>query len=388
MPSLRKLQKLAFVHSITLLLLNGMPQNVFGEAKVDKHKKSLESIQKEIGLKEKELKSLLKKENSVVKLISELDKKIDKSKTRQNKLQDESIEVSKSAIEKQALIASLEKDIAQSRDDIENRLRALYQLGDMGYLRLLLGVEDLRDFSKASFVVRQIVENDLETMKRYQESQQQLIDEKEQLLNKQKELAAIREELADERQQSRQQKKRQQRLLTLTRDQRDFFQKSVAELKVAQENLEKLIKNLTSTQGSSAFAKLKGSLPLPIVGKVIERFGPFIDPKFSTKMRSDGIAIKCTTGKPVLAIYDGKVIYADWFTGFGKIVIVDHGDGYYALNAHLDQMDVKVGQTVRSGDTLGLSGGTGSLKGPRLYFEIRHQGRAIDPLPWFGSAVN
>ena len=80
------------------------------------------------------------------------------------------------------------------------------------------------------------------------------------------------------------------------------------------------------------------------------------------------------------------VRFAGWFRGYGKIVIVDHGDTFFTVFGHLGEIGVAVGDPVRRGDRLGSAGDTGSLAGPRLYFEIRRGGQALDPAPWLRSA--
>ena len=85
----------------------------------------------------------------------------------------------------------------------------------------------------------------------------------------------------------------------------------------------------------------------------------------------------------VRSLYWGYVAHVGWLRGLGKTVIVDHTKGYMSLYAHLDETRVKVGDKVPSGAVLGLMGDTGSLHGPRLYLEVRREGRAIDPTPWF-----
>ena len=95
-----------------------------------------------------------------------------------------------------------------------------------------------------------------------------------------------------------------------------------------------------------------------------------------------GIEISAKQGKEIKAIYGGKVLYADWFKGYGNIVIIDHGDSYYSLSAHLSKILKRTGDRVEAGEVIALAGDTGSLKGPCLYFELRHHGKPLNPLHW------
>ena len=87
-------------------------------------------------------------------------------------------------------------------------------------------------------------------------------------------------------------------------------------------------------------------------------------------------------GESVSAVADAAVRFAGWFRGYGRIVILDHGDGYFSVSGHLDELFVAVGDSVQEGDTLGTVGETGSLSGPRLYFEIRAGKNPVDPARW------
>jgi murein hydrolase activator len=81
-------------------------------------------------------------------------------------------------------------------------------------------------------------------------------------------------------------------------------------------------------------------------------------------------------------VADGKVVFSGWLRGYGNLIIVDHGDGYHTVVAHLGELERKVGEEVHGGDALGPLGDTGSLKGPYVYFELRHRGVAVDPQVW------
>jgi septal ring factor EnvC (AmiA/AmiB activator) len=76
------------------------------------------------------------------------------------------------------------------------------------------------------------------------------------------------------------------------------------------------------------------------------------------------------------------VIYADWFKGYGHLIILDHGGGYFTLYAHASEIQARLGDSVSRGQVIGKVGDTGSLEGAQLYFELRHKGKPQDPLAW------
>jgi septal ring factor EnvC (AmiA/AmiB activator) len=114
----------------------------------------------------------------------------------------------------------------------------------------------------------------------------------------------------------------------------------------------------------------------------MRHFGTVVHPRFKTAIQHTGLALAAARGQPVKAVHGGVVAFSDWFKGYGILVIIDHGEAYYTLYAHLDQALVHKGDPVRAGQALGLAGETGSLEGPFLYFEVRKGAEPLDPIPW------
>lgn len=130
---------------------------------------------------------------------------------------------------------------------------------------------------------------------------------------------------------------------------------------------------------AGVFATLKGRLALPVAGDIANRFG---QPRADGGLQWRGITIVARQGQEVRSVAPGRVVFADWLRGFGNLLIVDHGDGYMTLYGNNESLLRRVGDPVRGGDpvaTVGSSGGSGQAG---LYFELRHQGKPIDPLGW------
>ncbi len=131
------------------------------------------------------------------------------------------------------------------------------------------------------------------------------------------------------------------------------------------------------------FARAAGQLEWPVRGDLVGRFGPEKHPRWGTVVPNNGVDISAPVGTPVRAVAKGRVDYtSDDFESYGQMVIVNHGDGYYTLYAHLSEISVAVGAEVASGQQLGRSGETGSLKGPVLHFEVRKGGSSLNPEDW------
>ena len=157
---------------------------------------------------------------------------------------------------------------------------------------------------------------------------------------------------------------------------KESLQYLINKLRVANTNIDK---NRDVKKGQHYFDKNKKKVIWPASGKVISKFGTVRHPKYNTKTLNNGIDIKVKMGEPVYAVCDGDVIYADKFLGYGNVIMLDHGNGYFSLYAHLEEMNVILNQPVMSAEAIGTCGDTGSLSGAILHFEIRKDGKPLNP---------
>ncbi len=127
---------------------------------------------------------------------------------------------------------------------------------------------------------------------------------------------------------------------------------------------------------------LQGVLPLPTPGNIVDTFNSKNNSPSQTFLYNKGIVIQAPRGQAIRAIHEGRVVFSEWFKDYGKVMIIDHGDHYYSLMAHADRLLKKGGEYVGVGEEVGTVGNTGSLDGPKLYFELRHNGKPMNPLEW------
>jgi len=127
------------------------------------------------------------------------------------------------------------------------------------------------------------------------------------------------------------------------------------------------------------FSKLRGRLSLPVRGELIGRFGA---PRGAAGMEAKGVFIHAPEGQPVRAIAGGQVVYAEWMRGFGNLLILDHGEAYLSIYANNESLLKQIGDVVAVGETVATTGASGGNEETGLYFELRHLGRAFDPLRW------
>lgn len=127
------------------------------------------------------------------------------------------------------------------------------------------------------------------------------------------------------------------------------------------------------------FSALRGKLRLPLRGELTMRFGA---PRGAAGTEAKGVFIRAPEGQPVRAIARGQVVYADWMRGFGNLLIVDHGESYLSIYANNESLLKELGDPVATGEPIATTGSSGGNEQTGLYFEMRHLGRAFDPLSW------
>ena len=183
-------------------------------------------------------------------------------------------------------------------------------------------------------------------------------------------------------------------ILTRVRRSRTSERRLLVELEHAAQALEETIRTLGRRTDSAsggvpgeAGGLRRGALSPPVDAAITQRFGRVLDPEFQTETFRSGVDFAAQAGLPVRSVARGLVRFAGWFRGYGRIVIIDHGDAYHTVSGHLDEIHVKVDDVVVAGQSIGTVGETGSLSGPSLYFELRQKGSPIDPAPWLQGGL-
>jgi septal ring factor EnvC (AmiA/AmiB activator) len=218
-----------------------------------------------------------------------------------------------------------------------------------------------------------------------------------------RELVALRQAVESERLAMNEEAERRRSLLAEVRDDRATHERTAAELQEASQRLEALVRELARRAAQVAvraparpasvrpggpeappvgLGAHRGQLPWPAEGRIVGGFGRQVHPRFGTETFRQGVDIEAAEGVSIRAVYAGTVLYRGWLKGYGNLIILDHGQGYYTLYAHASEVTVEEGDRVKAGQGIGRVGETGSLAGPRLYFEVRYQGRPEDPEQW------
>lgn len=275
--------------------------------------------------------------------------------------------------------------LKEQQQNLGKQIRAAYIMGRRDYLKILLNQEKpetvgrtLTYYDYFNRVRAQNIENihagleHLQIIETQIELEKQAIDnllekeeqQKQQLEHSIQERAAILKQLVGSLHgQSKQIEQLEQDKLHLQ------------ELLVS---LQDAFGDVLQTEGLLSFQRLKGSFHYPVSGKIVKHFG---EPR-SGGLTWQGLLLAAKEGEKIQSIAAGRVVFSDWLRNFGQLLIIDHGGGYMSLYGHNRSLYKKTGEQVKSGEVIATAGNSGGRGRPALYFEIRRQGEALDPLAW------
>lgn len=289
-------------------------------------------------------------------------------------------------------IARVENEISLSRSKIEKyrewikrRLKAMQKYGHSSDIVMLLSsTDDVSQMMKRLKNLQYIILYENRVLNIYKENLKGLSE-------RERHLSMLRAKLMENEERVRakevaliENKKAKEELLAYIRSEKSSYERMLRELREASKKLLEIIRESEKAGVYSAkgFSGLKGRLPWPVKGKVALNYGLQRDPQFNTAIFRSGIFIKTGAELSAKAIHSGKVVFAEWFKGYGQLMIVNHGDGYHTLYGSLSEIFSKVGDIIKKGQIIGRVGNSGILNEPGLYFELRYKGKPLDPLQW------
>jgi murein hydrolase activator len=284
-----------------------------------------------------------------------------------------------------------EAALARDREALAGQLRAASMIGRQEPLKLLLNQRDPGQTGRVLVYYQYFGRARASQIAAIDAHLAELADLDSQLAAEEQRLLALEEQQRGEVVKLQTARERRGRALVSLEAESKSRAKELERLKDQQGGLEKLVRELRRaleridkfpTDSKDAFARLRGKLAWPVVGRLVASYGQ----TRAGGVKWDGVLLAGTQGAPVRAVYHGRVVYADWLSGLGLLTIIDHGDGYLSLYGHNERLYKEVGERVTAGDTIATMGDSGGRPRPELYFEIRKAGKPVDPRPWFKSA--
>ena len=285
-------------------------------------------------------------------------------------------------------IPELEAKLDKEKQSIEKILITTYKFGKFNFLQFMLQAENVGALISENKNLTLLAQYQGKIISNYMENLDQLETAEKELQTKKKEASRLIKNAEKKRKELQAQERKNRALITEIKKNKKLHLQTLEELKVRAQQLLILIEKLLKEEISFPINLIplyekKGKLPWPIEGKVTTEFGLQRHPQFKTTTMNNGIEISPRKNYVIVrAIHPGKVVYSDYFQGYGNLIIVDHGMSYYSLYGHCSDILVKKGDLVKAEHPIALVGDIGSLEGDSVYFEIRFKTKPLNPLQW------
>ncbi|MEQ9022320.1 MAG: peptidoglycan DD-metalloendopeptidase family protein [Pseudomonadales bacterium] len=268
---------------------------------------------------------------------------------------------------------------------IRSDLVAMYKSGQQEPVKVLLNMEDPAQLSRMLIYYRYLLGARSARIDAYAQTISQLEKNQQEINQQNARLDNLRSELRQQETSLNASLARRARLMERLQSRILSAEQQIAERAENAKRLEQLIQEaveriarLAPPETYRPFAELRGRFHWPVNGQISHRFGS----ARAGDLHWQGVVLNADSGTEIHSIHHGRVVFADYMRGYGLLVIVDHEDGYMTLYGHNQSLFVEPGDWVSPGDQLALVGNTGGLAEPGLYFEIRQNGKPVDPASW------
>jgi len=357
----------------------------------DRLREEADALQLNLREQETDLERIVRQREDILTALDRTNQMLQRHKRLSAALDAELEELDQKIDSTRTAMEDLARRIRTLETYLSRRLVALYKISRIGMLNLLASADSVGEVLKRKTALERILDHDERTRQTMavqyadlQELQGQLIrhqdDKRIRIAESERQAAAVNRE-----------RSRREVLLARIRDRQEIQRAAIEALKEAAQELEREIQGLSQQSedralrrpvSSKPLAAAKGLLIFPVKGRIQNTYGPYRLPRLNIQAFRNGVDIAAERGEPVRAVHAGTVLYASWFRAYGNIVVIDHGDHYYTVYAHLEDVFKSVDNRVEAGDVIATVGDSGAMGATGLYFEIRHYDRPLDPLEW------
>jgi septal ring factor EnvC (AmiA/AmiB activator) len=285
-------------------------------------------------------------------------------------------------------IALLEEKIKTQKVVLGKKLKVIYKLKTSGALPVIFSSSNSHELDRVLKYLKLYSETDFIAIQDYQKDIIKLEKNRKRLKREVLNLVSVKDELKEQEKALEKQQVAKAKILSKVE------KKKLNQIRRLDQFMEKTKEFVQNNQGFSvndlldnSFFSVKGKIPFPVKGDIVKEYGIIEDPTYKYKLSHKGIFFTAKQSSSVLSVHGGKVEFVGSVAGYGKTVIVDHGDHYYSVYSHLADVKVKSGQVLEKGQKIANVGDTSERFGVGIYFELRHFSEAIDPQSWLVAAT-
>lgn len=348
-----------------------------GTGNIDVHQKNIAAIEKE--------------EVAIINELNDIDFSLNTKKKKVAALKSAILDIQKKIDINTARSLDLAAAIRENEAYASRRIVALYKLNQLGKLSYLASAESMYQFFYRRTLLEKILDHDQEQLSDLTENTLDLKRVSGNLKLQKQKITSLKQDLTRQINQKSAVKIKRADLLKMIQNEKSLELAAIDALKHSANALNEKISHLQVDSASpkdgkgthpKMFTDVKGLLMMPVRGKIIHFYGTYTDTRFNLINFRSGINIKADRGEPVHAVFKGTTLYANWFKGYGNMIIIDHGNHYYTVYAHAEELFKQKGDPVEAGEVIATVGDSGSMSGPGLHFEVREHGKPVDPMHW------
>ena len=368
---------------LALLLLAGLPTSALAADDAAR----LERLRQQIHALRSELDSDRQRKQSLQSRLRNTERRIGKTAALLRELERQIRRQKRELKDLQQQQKTLRGDLRQHRLALARQLRAAYASGRQEYLKILLNQQDPAAVARTLTYYDYYNRARLAKIQAIDSSLAELNALEERIEDKTRQLERNRAERVNEKQQLEATRKERAQLLAKLDREMQGKGRRLSQMLEDEQRLQRLLERIADGPTETPwevgegkpFAQLRGKLAWPTSGRITARFGKR---RKVGKLRWQGVRISAREGTEVRTVSHGRVAFSDWLRGFGLLTIIDHGDGYMSLYGGNQSLYKEVGDWVEAGDVIAAVGNSGGLDEHALYFEIRHDGKPLNPLKW------
>ncbi|MFA5927764.1 MAG: peptidoglycan DD-metalloendopeptidase family protein [Candidatus Margulisiibacteriota bacterium] len=369
---------------IILILLLACSAVTFAEEEIEATKIKLAEVQNELNIKKNKLYYIRKEEARVLDKLGKIKQDLRYAKNNLRHANDRK-QIHETHLKK------LEKDLNVEEENLgkelalfRQRILDINKSQNLGYLELFFSSASLSDFINQAYFFDRVIMKDVDIIRKLRTRKDRISQTKEYIADKVQEIGKLAQEIEQQKQKIQSDAEQENKVYDTIYQQRLVFEKEVEELERNSQEIETLLQRIIAQKRG---VKLKGSgrFAWPLEPKdyyISSSYGYRRHPIFRIIRFHSGLDMASRRGVPIKSADSGEVIFEGWWGGYGRAVIVDHGNNFSTVYAHMSSIQVKKGQVVNRGDVIGLVGSTGYSTGPHLHFEIRKDGKTANPLTY------
>lgn len=348
--------------------------NATDNSRLHQTKNKLQQLTQQISVLKQTLNHAETKRSTLNTELANTAKKISDSVRRTRLIQQTLHEKQMKIQQTEQELSKLKQQLTQQQTLLIHHVRASYELGEYQPLKWLLNQDDPNKVSRLLTLYQYLIRYRQRVMDEIQLTEKNIKLNQQQLNTEFAALRQLQQELHKQQQTLTQDK--QYHLVLIESLNKDIQNKTqtLSDFERDKKRLGELLKTLAlqgMTSSKTPFRQARRKLRLPVTVS-----------KQAIQKMNQGITLFAAEGTPVVAVHPGKVVFSDWLNGYGLLLILDHGDGFMTLYAHNQALFKEKGSMVLQGEHIATVGHTGNLKQTGLYFEVRHNGKAIAPLDW------